>query len=38
LKATATTIRVIDLYSLAPIDAKSLIAGGESHRRPPDHG
>jgi transketolase len=30
LKATATTIRVIDLYSLAPIDAKSLIAAAKA--------
>jgi transketolase len=30
LKATGTTIRVIDLYSLAPIDAKSLIAAAKA--------
>jgi len=30
MKATGTTIRVIDLYSLAPIDAKSLIAAAKA--------
>jgi transketolase len=30
LKATATAIRVIDLYSLSPIDAKSLIAAAKA--------
>ena len=30
LKASGTLIRVIDLYSLAPIDAKSLVAAGKA--------
>ena len=30
MKATGTTIRVIDLYSLAPIDAKSLLAAAKA--------
>ena len=34
LKAAGHRIRVIDLYSLQPIDATTLIAAGTRHRRP----
>ena len=37
LKAKGISIRVIDLYSVQPIDAASLIEAGQRDR-PPDHG
>ena len=38
LKATGTAIRVIDLYSLQPIDRDGLMAAGTRDRRPHHHG
>ena len=38
LKAAGTLIRVIDLYSVAPVDAPALDRGGPGDRRPHHHG
>ena len=37
LKAAGTLIRVIDLYSVSPVDGKTLIAAAEGDGRPPHH-